>query len=355
MLLMANYYLARGGFCVGDINYRYRPPCVGSFGITLKDYANQTGGSPPDDDVRVAAQAAVDAGIPPDVLGVNGGGELVGLAAHRNNAGVVSILITFGFDPSGRGGTSGRVDWTALHHAAIEAEDNAPGGLSLLRHFIGGLQGAALLESFSDWNPDSNQGRPLDILQSGASANTLNLDAKLEMHSLLYELGATCASDTDDYCGVPAEDLSASEVSGLGGVFTITARMFSDFAGDIGFGVGGVGFAGKRMGLDAGFGCGAGGVGFDAHPRGGSVGHGRGFHRGADQPVSRTSKPLGAGVGGAGGGCGRLRTSDFRRALRGTIRKRRGLLRDMSTRPTRRASPCQSSRRHWDTRRLSAF
>ena len=36
---------------------------------------------------RVAAQAAVDAGIPPDVLGVNGGGELVGLAAHRNNAG----------------------------------------------------------------------------------------------------------------------------------------------------------------------------------------------------------------------------------------------------------------------------
>ena len=230
MLLMANYYLARGGFCVGDINYRYRPPCVGSFGITLKDYANQTGGSPPDDDVRVAAQAAVDAGIPPDVLGVNGGGELVGLAAHRNNAGVVSILITFGFDPSGRGGTSGRVDWTALHHAAIEAEDNAPGGLNLLRHFIGGLQGAALLESFSDWNPDSNQGRPLDILQSGASANTLNLDAKLEMHSLLYELGATCASDTDDYCGVPAEDISASEVSGLGGVFTITARMFSDFA-----------------------------------------------------------------------------------------------------------------------------
>ena len=69
MLLMADYYLARGASCVGGLYYRYRPPCVGSFGITLKDYANQTGGSPPNDDVRIAAQAAVDAGIPTDILG----------------------------------------------------------------------------------------------------------------------------------------------------------------------------------------------------------------------------------------------------------------------------------------------
>ena len=230
MLLMGDYYLARGAFCVGGINYRYRPPCVGSFGITLKDYANQTGGSPPDDDVRAAARAVVDAGIPVDLLGVNGAGKLVGLAAHRNNAGIVSILITFGFDPSGRGGTGGRVDWTAPHHAAAAAENNAPRGLNMLQHFIGGLHESGRLTLFADWNADSNQGRPLDILQSGASANADNLEEKLEMHSLLYELGATCASDTTGYCGVPAEDFSASEVQGLGGVFTITARMFSGFA-----------------------------------------------------------------------------------------------------------------------------
>ena len=234
MLLMADYYLARGASCVGGLYYRYRPPCVGSFGITLKDYANQTGGSPPNDDVRIAAQAAVDAGIPTDILGVNGAGELVGLAAHRNNAGIVSILITFGFDPSGRGGTGGRVDWTALHHAAVEAENDAPKGLNLLQHFIGGLHDSGGLTLFSDWNPDSNQGRPLDIVRTGAIVNADNLEAKGEMHSLLYEQGARCAAAADAtlaYCRIPREDYFAGEAfSGTGAVLTMTARMFAGFA-----------------------------------------------------------------------------------------------------------------------------
>ena len=234
MLLMADYYLARGASCVGGLYYRYRPPCVGSFGITLKDYANQTGGSPPNDDVRIAAQAAVDAGIPTDILGVNGAGELVGLAAHRNNAGIVSILITFGFDPSGRGGTGGRVDWTALHHAAVEAENDAPKGLNLLRHFIGGLHDSGGLTLFSDWNPDSNQGRPLDIVRTGAIVNADNLEAKGEMHSLLYEQGARCAAAANAtlaYCRIPREDYFAGEAfSGTGAVLTMTARMFAGFA-----------------------------------------------------------------------------------------------------------------------------
>ena len=99
-----NYLLARGGACTGDNFTRYNSPCVGTYGETLSPLANMNPGSPSDDAVRAATQEAADAGIDLDILGAPIFGALPGLAAHRGHSGMVSILLTFGMNPSARGG-----------------------------------------------------------------------------------------------------------------------------------------------------------------------------------------------------------------------------------------------------------
>ena len=234
---MAHYLLSVGASCAGETHaQRYGPPCVGAYGVTLAALISRAAGSPPSaDETREAARAVVDAGINLSVVGDPDGGALIGLGAQRGHALAVSVLLTLGADPAGRGGADARVNWTALHHIAAGAEDSAPAMLNLLRHFIGGLLDSGTLASFASANLAANPGAderfPLDVFQEEAMKNQNDLADKREMHSLFFELSAQCrAASAPPYCETPGGDFHPGEnVLELGVVLTVTARALSGF------------------------------------------------------------------------------------------------------------------------------
>ena len=241
ILEMADYALTRGMHC-GHVNHigRYRKHCVGSLGKALADAvegAGETGGT---DSIVAAAEAMKTAGVPLSVAGspdwTDNGGAILGRAADNFNGPAVSVLATLGADLgipfSARG---------VPHEVALGSGSNLDKGLALLQHFIGGLEVAGKLSSYDSWNDVSNvgsgavTGAPLQImsaigLQSNVSAQLAMLD---EMHALFYEQGARCPSGSGRFCGVPTEDASASDVSGVGAVLTITARAHSGFHSEV--------------------------------------------------------------------------------------------------------------------------
>ena len=219
---IADFLLARGVSCSGGIDSRYDPPCVGSAGAALASLIAMT--TPvSDDDVRAAARAVVDAGISLDFVGADGAGELVAVGAANGHSSAMSILLTFGMNPGGMGGGSGRTSWTALHHIAQGADNNAAESLTLLRSFIGGLRGSGRLRSFSGWNAESDSvGRPLDVFHEAAILNEDSLDEKEAMYELFYLRGAECADPGDKrYCGLPREEHSFLNVGATGPVVTL--------------------------------------------------------------------------------------------------------------------------------------
>ena len=215
---MAHYLLSVGASCAGETHaQRYGPPCVGAYGVTLAALISRAAGSPPSaDETREAARAVVDAGINLSVVGDPDGGALIGLGAQRGHALAVSVLLTLGADPAGRGGADARVNWTALHHIAAGAEDSAPAMLNLLRRFIGGLLDSGTLASFASANLAANPGAderfPLDVFQEEAMKNQNDLADKREMHSLFFELSAQCrAASAPPYCETPGGDFHPGE------------------------------------------------------------------------------------------------------------------------------------------------
>ena len=219
---IADYLLARGASCSGGVGTRYDPPCIGSVGAALADLIAMTTAIS-DDDVRAAAQGVLDAGISLDFVGADGAGELVGLSAANGHSSAMSILLTFGMDPGGMGGGSGRTGWAALHHIAQGADYNATESLTLLRSFIGGLREAGRLGSFAGWNAESDSvGRPLDVFHEAAILNEDSLEEKEAMYELFYLRGAECADPGDKrYCGLPREEHSFLNVGATGPVVTL--------------------------------------------------------------------------------------------------------------------------------------
>ena len=219
---IADYLLARGASCSGGVGARYDPPCIGSVGAALADLIAMTTAIS-DDDVRAAAQGVLDAGISLDFVGADGAGALVGLSAANGHSSAMSILLTFGMDPGGMGGGSGRTGWAALHHIAQGADYNATESLMLLQSFIGGLREAGRLGSFAGWNAESDSvGRPLDVFHEAATLNEDSLEEKEAMYELFYLRGAECADPGDKrYCGLPREEYSFLNVGATGPVVTL--------------------------------------------------------------------------------------------------------------------------------------
>ena len=220
---IADLLLARGVVCSGGIEARYDPPCIGSFGAVLVGLMTMTVAIL-DSDVRAAAQGVVEAGVSLDFVGVDGKGELVGVGAANGHFSAVSILLTFGMNPAGRGGNSGRTDWTALHHIAEATRVDATVALEALRGFIGALQVVGGLESFAGWNAEAGaDGRPLDVFHDAASANSDSEEEKATMYELFFLQGAECAAPGDkQYCGLPRTDYSFEGVNYVGAVVTLS-------------------------------------------------------------------------------------------------------------------------------------
>ena len=220
---IADLLLARGVVCSGGIEARYDPPCIGSFGAVLVGLMTMTVAIL-DSDVRAAAQGVVEAGVSLDFVGVDGKGELIGVGAGNGHFSAVSILLTFGMNPSGRGGNSGRTDWTALHHIAEATRVDATVALEALRGFVGALQVVGGLESFAGWNAEAGaDGRPLDVFHDAASANSDSEEEKATMYELFFLQGAECANPGDkQYCGLPRTDYSFEGVNYVGAVVTLS-------------------------------------------------------------------------------------------------------------------------------------
>ena len=223
---IADLFLLEGVGCSGGIEARFDSPCVGSSGAALVALITMT--TPiADDAVRSAAQAVVDAGVSLDFVGADGAGELVGVGAANGHSGAVSILVTFGMNPAGRGGGaggSGRTEWTALHHIADSVQDDAAAALESLRSFIGALSVAGKLESFAGWNLEAgSDGRPLDVFNAAATLSSDSEMEKTDMQELFVRYGAECSANADgQYCGVPREDHAFLGIGKTGPVVTLT-------------------------------------------------------------------------------------------------------------------------------------
>ena len=281
-LSMADYMLARGMNCdhlTGRT--RYSKHCIGSFGEALVAIVDKDDGkrvlSDPfhrvyaASEVRGAAQAVVNAGLPIDNMGSNQayfktggfelaaseGGHLIGLSAFNGQHFALSVLLTFGMNPKGRtsaarsalgyigrfAGTAG--DGTAGPGSEVDGirrgaaiHYDPPKALRVLRYYIGGLRTAGKLSSFDGWNEPTTgySGRTaLENFHVYASDNN-GFDAeKLEIHSLLYENGARCvdsARASGRYCEIPVRgEVSRGGVPWTPGfaVLTVTARAGSRF------------------------------------------------------------------------------------------------------------------------------
>ena len=219
---IADLLLARGVSCSGGIEARFDAPCIGSSGAALVALMTMTVAIA-DDDVRSAAQGVVDAGVTLDFVGADGKGDLVGVGAANGHFSAMSILLTFGMNPSGRGGNSGRTDWTALHHVAEATRVDATVALEALRGFVGALQVVGGLDSFGGWNLTAgSDGRPLDVFHDAASASSDSQEEKAAMYALFFQHGAECETpENKQYCGLPRTDYSFLNVGATGPVVTL--------------------------------------------------------------------------------------------------------------------------------------
>ena len=147
-------------------------------------------------------------------------GAVLPLAAQRRNWEAVSVLITAGANLDGRA----IANRSALHHVGRASDLYAADMLEVLRHFLGGLHESGRMEEFDNldgWNSSTDLGRPLDALETYGSAS----EATDEIHRLLYERGARCASPgSKSRCQIPGVDHNVAFPNGAGAVLTVSAR-----------------------------------------------------------------------------------------------------------------------------------
>ena len=222
---MGDYVLSQGGGCRlwKAYSHRYHSVCVGTLGAALAEAVNAADATAAS--ILAAAAPVRAAGVSLRFVGAVTG-PLAARAAFRRNGPVVSVLATLGAEvehpPEVPGGGRGVLLQIA------RATDNYPReALSVLQYFIGGLEVAGKLSGYGSWNTAGDIGRPLEALNSHASADDADADDVLEIHSLMYEQGARCASGTAGKCGVPEDDVSGGAAPYAGSAFTITARAYS--------------------------------------------------------------------------------------------------------------------------------
>ena len=217
---MAEHMIRKGAECGYRTSNKLREVCIGRLGFSLAEAVKDPNTSA--DEVRLAAQAMVASGISINVAGNAG---ILAAAAESGHAAAVSVLLTFGVKPDGRGSNNRGV----LHLVGQNSGVSAPTQLRILRHFIGGLEVAGKTDSFNGWNAESGVGRPLDALQNHPPTYTEGLAAYREIQALLYERGARCEEPADKtYCQIPAETalIPASPPDTVDFVLTVTARDF---------------------------------------------------------------------------------------------------------------------------------
>ena len=217
---MAEHMIRKGAECGDKISNKLREVCIGRLGLSLAEAVKDPNTSA--DEVRAAAQAMVASGISINVAGNAG---ILAVAAESGHAAAVSVLLTFGVKPDGRGSNNRGV----LHLVGENSGASAPTQLQILRHFIGGLEVAGKTDSFNGWNAESGVGRPLDALQNHPPTFTEGLAAYREIQALLYERGARCEEPADKtYCQIPAETalIPARPPDTVDFVLTVTARDF---------------------------------------------------------------------------------------------------------------------------------
>ena len=217
---MAEHMIRKGAECGYRTSNKLREVCIGRLGFSLAEAVKDPNASA--DEVRLAAQAMVASGISINVAGNAG---ILAVAAESGHAAAVSVLLTFGVKPDGRGSNNRGV----LHFVGQNSGVSAPTQLQILRHFIGGLEVAGKTDSFNGWNAESGVGRPLDALQNHPPTFTEGLAAYREIQALLYERGARCEEPADKtYCQIPAETalIPAFPPDTVDFVLTVTARDF---------------------------------------------------------------------------------------------------------------------------------
>ena len=238
MAEMADILLKNGDSCLLHRSWVRHVTCQGSLRAALAEVVALGAIETSAADVRAAAQTVIAAGInlrtaQRDDIG-NSGGYLVAIAASRGHAEAVSVLVTLGAAADGKS----QNNRAALHHVGRGSDVNAPGQLTVLRYFIGGLRAAGKLDTFAGWNDGVNTSRPLDLLQDHAPKPT-NAAAR-ETQKLLWEGGSRCATSVDrTYCQIPREERLAaaySEGSGLtvrGRDFRGTVFVFSPLSAEL--------------------------------------------------------------------------------------------------------------------------
>ena len=219
---MAGLLRERGARCGYRTSDRTQRVCVGSANVSLVTALSAAvrDRSVSAASVRAAAAAVAGTDIPLDDLD-GGGGGIVAAAAQAGHAAAVSILLTFGVNPGGRGVANRGV----LHIVGRNSDQSAPLQLRILRHFIGGLEVAGKADSFNGWNDVEDIGRPLDALHAYGSSVEKDHASKREMQALLYERGASCgAPESKIYCQIPSEFVLVPSGAPLTGpVLTVTA------------------------------------------------------------------------------------------------------------------------------------
>ena len=226
---MAEHLIGKGAECGYRTSNKLREVCIGRLGLSLAAAVKDPNTSA--DEVRAAVEAMVAAGISINVADNAG---ILAAAAESGHAAAVSVLLTFGVNPNGRGSNNRGV----LHFVGQNSGASAPTQLQVLRHFIGGLEVAGKTDSFNGWNAGSGVGRPLDALQNNGVGVVEALAERREIHALLYERGARCATPAEKtYCQIPADAalIPAIESSTTGPVLTITAtrRAFGGASFDL--------------------------------------------------------------------------------------------------------------------------
>ena len=224
---MAEHMIGKGAEC--SLSDKLREVCIGRLGVSLAAAVKDPNTSA--DEVRAAVEAMVAAGISINVADNAG---ILAAAAESGHAAAVSVLLTFGVNPDGRGSNNRGV----LHFVGQSGGSSAPTQLQVLRHFIGGLEVAGKTDSFNGWNAGSGVGRPLDALQNNGVGVVEALAERREIHALLYERGARCATPAEKtYCQIPADAalIPAIAPSTTGPVLTITAtrRAFGGASFDL--------------------------------------------------------------------------------------------------------------------------
>ena len=179
---------------------------------------------PESPEVRASVRALLNLGASPN-YDRGDHRHVAGVAARHLHPQALSVLLTAGADPAGRGGGNRNI----AHNLGVHANSNPPEQLEVLRHFLAGMHLASSREMFqAEWNSvdtDLNgRPRPLNALNDSIRTGGANHAAeKAEMCALFYEHGARCNRDGNDACcQIPTTEVAAGLA--LGALLTVDSQ-----------------------------------------------------------------------------------------------------------------------------------